>query len=275
MLRQVFEASKMSSQDELLQEKCMREVMAYLLNEQWAKDLPEIVSNVHRIVKRITGNFDPYAQLKNMYNHLALEFYPKLKSIVKESKDPLLVAAKIAIAGNVIDFGPKVSIDLEREVECIVYSELAINDISKLKDSLGKSSRLLYLSDNAGETVFDRILVEELLKYDVKVVYVVKDAPIINDATFHDAEVAGITSLTKVISTGTDSIGVVFKECSSEFLREFQDSNLIISKGQANYESLSDVKNKEIFFLLKIKCPVIAEHINAKTGSLVIMKSKE
>lgn len=267
MLRQVFEASKMSSQDKLLQEKCMREVMAYLLNEQWAKDLPEIASNVHRIVKRITGNFDPYAQLKDKYNRWALEFYPKLKFIVKKSMDPLLAASKIAIAGNVIDFGPKVDIDLEREVECIVDSELAINDIGKLKGSLGKSSRLLYLSDNTGETVFDRILVEELLKHDVKVVYAVKDAPIINDATFHDAEVAGITSLTKVISTGTDSIGIIFKECSSEFLKEFQDSDLVISKGQANYESLNGVKNKEIFFLLKIKCPVIAENINAKTGS--------
>ncbi|MBC7091988.1 MAG: DUF89 family protein [Nitrososphaeria archaeon] len=274
MLRQVLEASKMSSHDQLLQEKCVREVMAYLFSEEWNKDLPEVASNVHRIVKRVTGNFDPYAQLKDMYNRRALEFYPKLKFIVEKSNDPLLAAAKIAIAGNVIDFGPKVEIDLEREVECLVDSELAVNDIDKLQNSLAKSRKILYLADNAGETVFDRILVEELLKQNVRVVYAVKGAPIINDATLYDAEFAGITSLTKIVSTGTDSIGIIFKECSDEFLREFQDSDLVISKGQANYESLNDVRSKQIFFLLKIKCPVIAENINAKTGSLVIIRSK-
>jgi uncharacterized protein with ATP-grasp and redox domains len=272
LLRQALEATKMSTTDEIVREKSLREVTIYLSNEQWTKILPELGTKVHRIVKRVTGNVDPYNQLKEKYNYMALELYPKLKTIVENSEDPLLTAAKVAIAGNVIDFGPKVTINLEKEVKNVLYNELAINDIDQLKESLFKSRKVLYLADNAGETVFDRILVEELLKQNVEVTYAVKDAPILNDATFRDAEIAGITKMAKVMSIGTDCTGVLFKECSKEFLKEIENSNLVISKGQGNYESLNDVKNKKIFFLLKIKCPIIAENIGAKTSSIVLMK---
>ena len=273
LLRQVLEATKMSTTDEVVREKSLREVTIYLSNEQWTKILPELGTNVHRIVKRVTGNIDPYKQLKEKYNYTALELYPKLKFIVENSEDPLLAATKVAIAGNVIDFGPKVNINLEKEVEKVLDSELAINDIDQLKKSFLKSRKVLYLADNAGETVFDRILIEELLKRNVEVTYAVKEAPILNDATFRDAEIAGITHIAKVISIGTDCTGVVFEECSRDFLREFQNSNLVISKGQGNYESLNDAENKEIFFLLKIKCQIIAEDIGAKTSSIVLMRS--
>lgn len=273
LLRQALEAAKMSTNDEITRENSLREVAIYLSNEQWTKILPELGTNVHRIVKRVTGNVDPYKQLKDKYNYMALKLYPKLKFIVENSEDPLLTAVKVAIAGNVIDFGPKVDIDLEKEVENILDNELAINDIDQLKKSVLKSKKVLYLADNAGETVFDEILIEELLKRNVEVVYAVKDAPILNDATFRDAEIAGITHIAKVISIGTDCTGVLFEECSKEFLREFQNSNFVISKGQGNYESLNDVENKEIFFLLKIKCPIIAEDIRAKTGSIVLKGS--
>lgn len=273
LLRQVLEAAKMSTNDEVTRENSLREVAIYLSNEQWTKILPELGTNVHRIVKRVTGNVDPYKQLKDKYNYMALKLYPKLKFIVENSEDPLLTAVKVAIAGNVIDFGPKVDIDLEKEVENILDNELAINDIDQLKKSVLTSKKVLYLADNAGETVFDEILIEELLKRNVEVIYAVKDAPILNDATFRDAEIAGITHIAKVISIGTDCTGVLFEECSKEFLREFQNSNFVISKGQGNYESLNDVENKEIFFLLKIKCPIIAEDIRAKTGSIVLKRS--
>lgn len=272
LLRQALEATKMSTTDEVVRENSLREAAIYLLNEKWTKILPELGTNVHRIVKRVTGNIDPYNQLKEKYNYVALELYPKLKVIVENSEDALLAAVKVAIAGNVIDFGPKVTINLEKEVKNVLDNELAINDIDQLKESLLKSGRVLYLADNAGETIFDRILIEELLKRNVEVTYAVKDAPILNDATFRDAEIAGITEMAKVMSIGTDCTGVLFKECSKKFLEEFDNSNLVISKGQGNYESLNDIKHKEIFFLLKIKCPIIAEDVEVETGSTVLRR---
>ena len=260
----------MSATDEVARENSLREVMIYLSNEQWTKILPELGTKVHRIVKRVTGNIDPYNQLKEKYNYMALEHYPKLKVIVENSEDPLLAAVKVAIAGNVIDFGPKVNINLEKEVEKVLDNELAINDIDQFKKSIIKSREVLYLADNAGETVFDRILIEELLKRNVEVTYAVKDAPILNDATFRDAEIAGITEIAKVMSIGTDCTGVLLKECSKKFIEEFDNSSLVISKGQGNYESLNDIKHKEIFFLLKIKCPIIAEDVEVETGSMVL-----
>jgi hypothetical protein len=272
-LRQALEATKMSATDEVMRENSLREVMIYLSNEEWTKILPELGTKVHRIVKRVTGNVDPYYQLKEKYNYMALEFYPKFKCIVENSEDPLLAAVKVAIAGNVIDFGPKVDIDLEKEFEKVLDNELAINDIDELKKSVLKSRKVLYLADNAGETVFDRILIEELLKRNVEVTYAVKDAPILNDATLRDAEIGGITKIAKVISIGTDCTGVLLKECSKKFLEEFDNSSLVISKGQGNYESLNDIEHKEIFFLLKIKCPIIAEDVEVETGSTILKRT--
>jgi uncharacterized protein with ATP-grasp and redox domains len=270
LLRQALDATRMSSTNVVTRETALREVMNYLLNEQWTKILPELGTNVHRIVKGVTGNADPHNQLKEKYNYVALAFFPKLVSIVKNSRDPLLAAIKIAIAGNVIDLGPKVDINLEKDVEDVLSNDLAIDDVDKLKESIFESKKMLYLADNAGETVFDRILVEELLKQDVEVTYAVKDAPILNDATFRDAEIAGITKIANVISIGTDCMGVLFRECSPKFLEEFENSSFVISKGQGNYESLSNIQHKEIFFLLKVKCPIIAEDIKVKTGSAIL-----
>jgi len=271
-LRQALEAIGMSSDDEVMREEALRAVMSYLLHEEWAKTIPELGTNVHRIVKRVTGKEDPYKRLKEKCNEMALNLHPKLELTVKSSNDPWLMAAKIAIAGNTIDFGPRMEINLKQEIQNVLEGELGINDIDLLKKSALKSKSTLYLADNAGETFFDRILIGELVKRDIDVTYVVKGAPILNDATLRDAEIAGIESVAKVISTGTDCTGLLFRECSKKFLREFENSSLVISKGQGNYESLNDVKNKEIFFLLKIKCPIIAEDIGAKTGSIVLKR---
>jgi len=271
-LRQALEAIDMSTKKEDAREKALREVLSYLLREKWNKSTPELGTNVHRIVKRITGNSDPYEKLKEKYNRLASDLYPKLKQIVKNSEDPLLTAAKIAISGNAIDFGPRTEIDIEKELQTVLQQGLAINNIDQLQNSALRTRKILYLADNAGETFFDRILIEELAKRDVKVIYVVKNAPILNDATFQDSDISGVAQVSQVISTGTDCTGILFNECSDEFLREFEMSSLVVSKGQGNYESLNDTFNKEIFFLLKIKCPLIAENMGYNIGSLILKR---
>ena len=272
-IRQALEAVNMCTDNEELAEKVLREVLSYVLHEKWDKNPAEIGTNIHRIVKQVTNNMDPYKPLKTKYNQLASDLYPKLKHIVEISNNPLLTAAKTATLGNAIDFGPKTEIDIDKEVKNLLDCSLAINDIAQLKKSALKIKNILYLADNAGETFFDRILIDELVKRKIKVTYVVKTAPILNDATLQDAELSGITNVAKVMTTGTDCIGIFFKECSKEFLKEFERSKLVISKGQGNYESLSNIKNKEIYFLLKVKCPIIAENIGARVGSIVLKKS--
>jgi uncharacterized protein with ATP-grasp and redox domains len=271
-LRQASEAIMMSTDDELVREKALREAVRYLLHEEWGRPIPELGTNVHRIVKRVTGNEDPYKQLKDDCNEMASKLSPKLEQTVENSHDPFLKAAKIAIAGNAIDFGPTIELNIAKEVQKVLEGKLAINDIDQLKESAQKSKDALYLADNAGETFFDRILIGELVKQDINVTYVVKGGPILNDATLRDAEIAGINNVAKVISTGTDCAGVLFNECSKHFLREFENSSLIISKGQSNYESLNNLKNKEIFFLLKTKCRIIAEDIGTRSASTILKR---
>ena len=263
----------MSADDEAIRKEALREVLSYLLLEEWIISPPEMGTNVHRIVKRITGNRDPYKKLKERYDRIASDLYPKLKHIVQNSEDPLLIAAKVAISGNAIDFGPRIEVDIEKEVRNVLERGLAINDIVQLKESASRSKSVLYLADNAGETFFDKILIEELVKEGIKVTYVVKDGPILNDATSRDAEISGISRIARVLSIGTDCTGVIFNECSKEFLEEFEKSNLVISKGQGNYESLNDIDDKEIYFLLKIKCPLIAKNMGIEIGSTILKRS--
>jgi len=269
-LRQALEAVKMSTNNDAIREKALREVVTYLSQVRWTTNIPRIGTEVHRIVKKVTGNFDPYKQLKNKYNKLAAQLYPKLEFMVKNSSDPLFTALKIAIAGNAIDFGPKAEINLEKEVKNALTNELAINHIESFRHELKPETDLLYLADNSGETFFDRILLEELTKFKTRIVYVVKGGPILNDATIDDAKIAQIDKIADVISTGTDCAGIIFDECSEEFIEAFKKSSIVISKGQGNYESLNEVKDKKIFFLLKVKCPIVGKKIGARAGSIVL-----
>ena len=269
-LRQALEAVKMSTNNDAIREKALREVVTYLSQVKWTTNIPRIGTEVHRIVKKVTGNSDPYKQLKNKYNKLAAQLYPKLEFMVKNSSDPLFTALKIAIAGNAIDFGPKAEINLEKEVKNALTNELAINHIKSFRHELKPETDLLYLADNSGETFFDRILLEELTKFKTRIVYVVKGGPILNDATIDDAKIAQIDKIADVISTGTDCAGIIFDECSEEFIEAFKKSSIVISKGQGNYESLNEVKDKKIFFLLKVKCPIVGKKIGARVGSIVL-----
>ncbi|MBW2624222.1 MAG: DUF89 family protein, partial [Deltaproteobacteria bacterium] len=159
--------------------------------------------------------------------------------------------------------------DLKTEVEEILEIDFAICDYEAFKDRLGEASEILYLGDNAGECVFDRILIEEISK---PVLYAVRDAPIINDATYEDAAQAGIDEVATIFSSGTDAPGTILKTCSSEFREIYNNSEFIISKGQGNYEGLSN-ENHSPFFLLKVKCQVIANDIGVNEGD-IILKAK-
>ncbi len=217
-----------------------------------------------------TQNPDPYLAVKQAATAQALALLPALRARVALADDQLQTAVRIAIAGNIIDHGVAETFDLEATLERVLQAQAPIDDLPVLRQALGQVDEVLYLADNAGETVFDRVLIEAL---PVPVCYAVKGGPVLNDATRADAIAAGLDQVAEIIDTGCDAMGAPLGLCSPAFQERFARARLIIAKGQANYETLSGV-DAPICFLLQAKCSVIAEDIGVPTGSVIIGASK-
>ncbi|MGQ9788853.1 MAG: damage-control phosphatase ARMT1 family protein [Candidatus Hadarchaeaceae archaeon] len=267
-IRQALEASRMATDDETKQEKALKAVLSELEKTSIKNKIPtQLARRVHRVVREVTKNNDPYAKLKDEYNRKALKMYPSLKRRVAKSKDRLLTAVKLAIAGNIIDFGPSSKFDLDKTIEDALSKDFAINHFNRFREALKSSKKIIYLGDNAGEIVFDRILLEELKSKDIS--FFVKGGPIINDATIEDAKFVGIDKIAKIEVVSNGDPGTGPDRLSKEFIKRLKDVDLVISKGQGNYETLSEV-DANIFFLLKVKCSLIARDMDVELGSTVI-----
>ncbi|MCJ7582760.1 MAG: ARMT1-like domain-containing protein [Candidatus Aminicenantes bacterium] len=229
----------------------------------------EFGREVYRIVSSVTGITDPFQDIKKLHTQQALKLYPKLKKQIQSSEDPLMTAIRISIAGNVIDFGTPEKFDMEKDLETILKMDFAVNHYEAFCKALKEADTILFIGDNAGETVFDSLLIEELGK---PVTYAVRERPIINDATFEDAVEAGIDKVAEIFSSGCDAPGCILSLCSDKFLELYHSVDLIISKGQGNYEGLSD-EIRPIFFLLKAKCSVVASDIGVPQGSIILKKA--
>jgi len=232
---------------------------------------------VHRIFKKTSGVHDPYGALKKEYNSLALNLEPILREKIYDKVENKLAAAiKLAALGNVIDFAVPSKFDLEKEINQFFKTPFAYFDEAILDRFLVSGKTVLYVADNAGEIVFDKFLVSELKKRGLRVVLAVRGAPILNDATVEDAVSTGIADMVdEIVTTGADYIGVDFEFASQEFKRAWEKSYFVISKGQANFETLDGVKNKDIFFILKAKCKAVAEELSCNVGDLVFLYNKK
>ncbi len=270
LLKQSLNATRAVTDDPAVQEKVLKSVMAELLDSPLDYVPPLIACTIYSIVHDITGCDDPYKSLKMEYNRIAMGMYPDLKDIVYKSDDRLFTAVKLAIAGNIIDFGADIQFDVEETIEDILTKKFAINDYPLFVESLEDSENILYLADNAGEVAFDRILIEEIMDY-ADVVYAVKKKPIINDATIDDAIFCGIDSIAEIVTT-SDTPGTILERCDPEFVEIYRSADMIISKGQGNYETLSEEAGN-IFFLLLVKCPVIAADLGVKIGDGVLLSA--
>ena len=227
---------------------------------------PETGRQVYRTVREVTGVEDPFKELKKENIETALKLYPALKQIVETAEDPLETAVRLAIAGNVIDFGANPDFQLEQNIREVLHREPAINHYQAFKEKLRRAQNILYLGDNAGETVFDKILIETMAK---PVTYAVRESPVINDATAQDAIDSGLDKVALVVSSGCDAPGTVLATCSDQFSDCFKKADMIISKGQGNYETLSN-EERPIFYLLMAKCPIIARDLGVKVRDTVI-----
>lgn len=273
-LRQALEAARKATEDEAVHRQVLDTVAGMIPEFPLNITPPEIAQRVYAAVADITGNEDPFRESKQQANELTLSLYPHFKKLVAGSSDPLLAAAKLAIAGNIIDFGPQSSYgDVKSIAESAMVSPLGIDNYCEFKADIGNSSRILYLGDNAGEITFDRILLEEIrrIKKDVEIYFLVREKPAINDATLSDALATGIDRTANVISSGSDAPATILSQCSPRVLQLYQSADIVIAKGQGNYESLSD-ETKNIFFLLRVKCQVIAMLLKAKIGDAVLKK---
>lgn len=266
-VKQAVEAGNILSSTGKQREEILQKCLKLIINMDRDMTPPEAGMKIHSIIKFITGKKDPYKEIKDYYNDRGPEFYKTYKEKVAKSKDRLLAAVRCAIAGNVVDFGVAGEFDAEKDIEKVMTQDFAYFDCVAFRDILSKSRSVLYLADNVPETFFDRILIEEL--GDKEIIYAVKSAPIINDATVEDALTAGIDKIARVVESGSCAPGTVLSLCSADFLKTIRNSDVIISKGQGNYEALEDIKGKDVFFMLKAKCKVVAKHLNVKIGDII------
>jgi len=227
-------------------------------------------SRMHRRIRHMLGR-DPFAALKSTYNDKALALMPSLRTVVSRSPDPLLTASRLAIAGNIIDFGIFQSVDIEGTVERALGSPLGVDHSDRFRASVEATDEILYLLDNAGEIVFDMLLIAEILKLGKKVTAVVRGGSILNDVTHWDAAHVGLDTLCSVIDNGSDAVGTVLEETSPGFRELYGNSAcLVISKGQGNFETLIHEERK-IYHLLQAKCDVVADALGLTRGAMLLM----
>lgn len=236
---------------------------------------PKITADIFHHAIKVTGLEDPYRSEKDFSNNIAREIVENLNlgELIKGS-DGFEKAVKLSIAGNIIDFSALEKVEDEKvytTVKKSISSNLYNQSVKQFKDDVNKASSIMFIADNAGEIVFDQLL---LSKIDLsKVVFVVKKGPIVNDATMRDCMMIGLDEQVRIIDNGTAIQGCDLRFCSDDFLEEFNKADLIISKGQANYETLEDVKDKNIYFLLMAKCQTVADNIGCNKGDYVLIKN--
>jgi len=271
-IRQALDAVRLATSDEKIHERVLRGVLAAASKMNLDQSPPVMGQYIHRLIREFSGNDDPYKKIKERFNSFALKLYPDLKQRIKSSSNPMDTAVRMAIAGNIIDFGVNSQLDRSVISDTIeqALSAQVFGNIEVLCDSIDSADNILYLGDNCGEIVFDRLLIEQLPVH--KVTFVVRGGPIINDATMADARETGMTELVTVMDNGSNAPGTVLEKCSKEFRECFTNADLIIAKGQGNYETLSNCE-KKIFFLLKAKCPVISDHVGCEPGSFIVKRS--
>jgi len=271
-IRQALDAVRLSTSDEKIHERVLRGVLAAASKMNLDQSPPVMGQYIHRLIRELSGHDDPYKKIKERFNSFALKLYPDLKQRIRSSSNPMDTAVRMAIAGNIIDFGVNSQLDRSVISDTIeqALSAQVFGNIEVLCDSIDSADNILYLGDNCGEIVFDRLLIEQLPVH--KVTFVVRGGPIINDATMADARETGMTELVTVMDNGSNVPGTVLEKCSKEFRECFAHADLIIAKGQGNYETLSSCE-KNIFFLLKAKCPVISGHVGCEPGSFIVKRS--
>lgn len=271
---QALRAARAADVSEDVQEKMLRAVVCSMAEADWDKTPIDLGMPVHRLVREITGIDDPFAEAKREATRAALKLLPELRERIADADDPLCTAIRISVAGNIIDLGALATFDIEETLERVATADFAIDDFDGLHASIEAADSLLFFADNAGEIVFDRLLLETIAgHWSPAITLVVKSGPFINDATASDARESGLGQVPNLtmreVSNGDDDAAPAYS--SEEIDRWIAEHDVTIAKGQANYEALSD--RGDVFFLLMAKCPCVAESVGVAVGDVILQRS--
>lgn len=269
LVRQSLDAARLAGNDERMHQRVLRASLTRLTEMDLDQSPPIMAEYIQQTIRQVTGEADPYKTIKKTYNEFALELYPDLKKKVAASPHPLDTAIRLSIAGNIIDFGALSTVDNATVMATLndALTQDIHGDLKALIDTMDKAKSILWLADNAGEIVCDRLVLDLLDK--TRIIFAVRGAPVINDATREDTDATGISQMVRVIDNGTAIPGTVLQRCSDQFLSVYNNADLIVSKGQGNYETLPHDDGR-IYFLFKAKCPVVAQKAGCGLGDIVI-----
>jgi uncharacterized protein with ATP-grasp and redox domains len=272
--RHSLEMARAASSDGEVHERVLRETLRELAEWDGELPAPALSQRVQRRLRELTGVQDPYREAKRRFNAMALELLPELRRAVEEAADPFGAAVGVAIAGNVMDLGVDGNLRAEDVRERLERSAATPveGDLEAFRAAIGEAREVLYLADNAGEIVFDRLLVERLKGR--KVTVAVRGGPTLNDATMEDARLAGLDGVAELMGNGSDAPGTLLGECSAEFRERFGRADVVVAKGQGNFETLAGTAGN-LFFLLKVKCAALALHTGHKMGTHVLLRQRE
>ena len=265
-LRQTLEAARAATPEVRVHERIVREVLRLVAGVELDRSPPAVGQVIHRRLRELTGVRDPYREAKRRFNRLALEALPELAAQVRQADDPLLMAARCSVAANAIDMGVASALT-EADVRAALRGaagESVHREWAPFLEVAARATDILYLADNAGEIAVDRLVIEAL--GPARVTVVVRGGPVLNDATLEDARAVGLTGIVSVIDNGSDAPGTLLDDCSPAFRRRFDCADLIIAKGQGNYETLSGA-GRPIAFWFKVKCPLVSGQTGLPVGT--------
>ena len=274
-LRQAKEALDLSTDDEALKMEIMGDIFKFLSgNFESGTNSNSTGSAMHKMIIERTGCRDPYYNEKIQGNEIALRYLPEVEKILRDD-DSLENYVKISIIGNILDFGAfTLDDDIESVISQSLKKDLVIKDVEEFEKALKTNDKVLYLVDNTGEIVFDKLLLNKIKDYDLDITIAVKSQPILNDATKKEALEAGLDEFGEIVEIGCGTVGYVDSEISQEFREIFNAHKFIISKGMGNYEGLTeiDLQDKDVFFLLCAKCNTISKDIGVNLHDMLLFK---
>lgn len=261
---------KMNDQSEIGKEQAIRRLLSYIAEMDYQKSPPVLGREMHRMMREELNDPDPYHEIKNKYNRMMLDMYSELEEMVDNANDPFDMAMRLAIAGNVIDFGPQDEFNIMDTINRVILSKIAIDDSKLLKNDLNVANSLLYIGDNCGEIVLDKLFLKTINMPNK--IFAVRGSPVLNDSTIDDAITVGIDKIATVITTGDNAPGVVLESTSDEFKKIFSSSDIIISKGQGNLEGLIG-RHENIYYILVAKCQLVGNILGAQKGDFIVKRN--
>jgi uncharacterized protein with ATP-grasp and redox domains len=276
-INQVIRTLDLIEAEDSQREEIMRAVLEYLSSADYSKCNPEIIAGTWDIITEKTGNKDPYKEIKKYYNSEVQKMSGVIEELIEKSGDKFNTALKIAVAGNLIDFAARHEFDIEMLRESILNIEkvkFVIDHSKTMHERLKNAKTLLYLGDNCGEICLDKLFIKQIRKEfpDIRVYYGVRGKAVVNDVTEVDTEMVGMQEVAEIINNGDGSLGTVLDRTSGEFRKRFHEADMVICKGQGNFESLSEIERGNVFHMFMAKCEPVSRALGVERMSILCVE---